>query len=497
VVSVSAYGLPPGFSDVQSLAATGHGEVFRACVAAASAPSAPPEQIAVVLADSPITAKGARRLMRGDCLAAAVLNGTPGILPVRDLAFTDEQRPFLVTDPVLGTLQQRIADRGPLPVAEAVALGLTLARALAAAHAAGVLHLGVGTDSVFILPGAAGPGAALGHFGFAWAVRRPSRPEAPAAALVHAPRELFGWEEPGASSDVYGLGSVLRTALTGRPAFEDEARAGRAALYHRLLQGPAPALAGTHRQPEELARLLDHMMEPEASQRPAIEHVIAVLEALAAGVPATLGVSPSQSVPLVVSQSSEPPVTYAATATVPPPATWPPTIVTTPNTESATAVALPQTARRRHTPLVLLATAAAAALAAGVVWGIVTAPGHHAANQTSSDSRQAKPLTVAEQAPYLAAGVTAKPDGPNQITVTWRTPSSMAGVSAFLIRASLYGHWDVEQTADPTATSRAFTGLTPGKYYCFAVYTIVERPGAQPRFALTTVDDKACAFPGK
>jgi hypothetical protein len=201
----------------------------------------------------------------------------------------------------------------------------------------------------------------------------------------------------------------------------------------------------------------------------------------------------------IAAESSTMPTPNPHRTAPPPPSAAPPALATgpaiaaPPNAERATA----EPARRRHTPLILLATAAVAALAAGVVWGVVTAPGHHAAAQ-SPDHSQATPMAAAEQAPYRAAEVAAKPDGPGQITVTWRTPSSMAGVSSFLVRASLYGHWDVQQAADPTATSRAFTGLTPGKYYCFVVYTIVERPGAaQPQFAMTTADDKACAVPGK
>ena len=321
--------LPAGFTDVQTLAETGHGTMYQATVTTADGRA---DRVAVVLAPAPIRDRAARRRLRADCLAVTPVNGEPGILAIRELSFTSENQPYLVSDPAPhGTLAQRLERSGPLSVGDVAAMAQTLTRALSAAHGLGVLHLGIGPDAVFLLSGT--PSVALGHFGLAWAVRPPSQPDVAAAAVVHAPRESFGWDEPTTATDAYSLASTLRTALVGQAPYAAEAAAGRAALYHRVLQG-GPAPMARPDVPAALLTILDRMLDPEPAKRPGLDELGAVLEAIARGNGSVLSVPPlprpgNMPIPTVVPTLAEPlPATLVVpTTAIPTPAQVQPTVV--------------------------------------------------------------------------------------------------------------------------------------------------------------------------
>src|SRR5258708_25454289 len=69
--------LPPGFTDVELLAATGCGPLYRARVAAADGRV---ENVAVTLVKSSIRDRGARRRLRSDCLSAVAPHTPPAAL---------------------------------------------------------------------------------------------------------------------------------------------------------------------------------------------------------------------------------------------------------------------------------------------------------------------------------------------------------------------------------------------------------------------------------
>jgi serine/threonine protein kinase len=547
----------------------------------ASAPTADgrTDRVAVTLAPSPVRDRGARRRLRADCLAAAVVNAEPGILAVRDLGFTPEHHPFLVSDlPAWGTLAQRLEKAGPLPIPEAAAIGTLLSRALQAAHSHGVLHLGLGTDTVFFT---ADGRAALGHFGLAWAVRPPSQPDVPAIAVVHAPRELFGWDQPTIASDVYGLGSVLWTALAGRAPFEAEARSGRAALYHRLLSGAPPAMPRPG-VPTEFAGLLTRMLDPEAVRRPELADVVAALEGLGRGAagggvtvgsaaagpppamgpavpPMPVGGSPGPGMPMPVPvpplpaptlAPSQNPAAMADAPTMPvamyaPPNSQPSppaNVPTPPNPPSAFAPTTPQPSRApaqqpgprspftpatppiapppqqqtmspapapfqppaptppaptptpdhppRRYPLeiVLLVTAATIALTAGIIWGVVTAPGgdHSTGGPTAQPSGRVTSggaLSHDDQLLFMPNTVSVTMTGPTEATVTWTTPQKPDAVAGFLVSTSHYGIADGNVPVDKTQFKSVLQGLKPGTRYQIVVASLVSSTGGAVEYA--------------
>jgi len=153
---------------------------------------------------------------------------------------------FLVMEFLEGeTLGERI-QKGRLPLADAIAIAIQIADALAVAHRAGVVHRDLKPGNVMLLKaGAAGTGAPLAKlldFGLAKVAvpavaagavsMLPTTP--PKTLTAHgtilgtfhymAPEQVEG-AEADARSDIFAFGCVLHEMLTGQKAFEGKTHA--------------------------------------------------------------------------------------------------------------------------------------------------------------------------------------------------------------------------------------------------------------------------------
>jgi Tol biopolymer transport system component len=198
----------------------------------------------------------------------------PGIASV----FSFEEisgRHLLVTELLEGeTLRQRLAT-GPLPMRKALALGVQIARGLAAAHAKGIVHRDLKPENLFVT---ADGGVKILDFGLAKQQAVPSGDDTRSPTLAKAtdPGTLLGTvgymapeqvrgQAADARSDIFAFGCVLYEMLTGRRAFKgDSAVETMNAILKE--EPPEPDVSGA-KIPPDLDRLVRHCLEKNPAER--------------------------------------------------------------------------------------------------------------------------------------------------------------------------------------------------------------------------------------
>ncbi len=192
--------------------------------------------------------------LKEEAEAAARLNH-PNVVTLHDSG-VHEGTPYLIMELLRGeTLAARLR-RGPLPPGEALRVALEVARGLAAAHAAGVLHRDLKPGNVFLTEAGA---VKLVDFGLASIMGRASLAAGTPAYM--APEQQRG-EPEDARADVFGAAAVLYEALTG--ALPYPVTAGRSAA---LAPGPPPPLP-LQDPPSELVALLLGALSRDPAGRP-------------------------------------------------------------------------------------------------------------------------------------------------------------------------------------------------------------------------------------
>lgn len=144
----------------------------------------------------------------------------PGVQHV----LSDEHQRYAVLEYVPGqSLRRYLAQRGHLPLEEALRIGRQVADALDYVHQQGIVHRDVKPDNILMRPDGR---VVLTDFGIAstrgssW-VRVPQLANAMGTPDYMAPEQVRG--EPGdARTDVYGLASVVYELLTGRVPYPAE-----------------------------------------------------------------------------------------------------------------------------------------------------------------------------------------------------------------------------------------------------------------------------------
>ena len=154
----------------------------------------------------------------------------PNIVEVYDYGRTEDGTFFYVMEYLQGmSLEELVARHGPLPPGRVIYLLRQACEALAEAHAAGLIHRDLKPANIFAARrGRRYDFVKLLDFGLVEAV--PSRHESgrsregrgPGSPQYMAPEQITGDRAPDRSCDLYGLGGVAYTLLTGRPPFEGD-----------------------------------------------------------------------------------------------------------------------------------------------------------------------------------------------------------------------------------------------------------------------------------
>src|ERR671933_957657 len=188
----------------------------------------------------------------------------PHIVQVID-AGEDEGRPYIVFEYVEGeTLKERIRRMGRLPIDEALAYAIEIARALGCAHSHHIVHRDVKPQNVLIDSEGS---AKVTDFGIARTLDQEGL-TADGRVLgttdYVSPEQALGHAVTG-QSDLYSLGIVLFEMLTGDVPFKGENQVA-VAMKHVREELPDVQV----RRPETsaaLASVLDRMTAKELGQR--------------------------------------------------------------------------------------------------------------------------------------------------------------------------------------------------------------------------------------
>jgi len=184
----------------------------------------------------------------------------PGIVQIFDVGRAQEGL-YYVAELVEGESLDGRLRRGPLRPWQACDVAEQLSRALAHAHAQGIIHRDIKPANVLL---SAHGAVKVGDFGVARLANGSS--DAFAATIVGTPRYMAPEQARGRdlspATDVYSVGIVLYEMLAGRPPFTGDS-AVELALCH--LQDPPPPLpAGT---PPALAAVVERALEKAPADR--------------------------------------------------------------------------------------------------------------------------------------------------------------------------------------------------------------------------------------
>ncbi len=183
---------------------------------------------------------------------------------VQVYAVEEQPLPYLVMEFIPGeTLQQRLDRTGPLDVPEVLRIGRQVAEGLAAAHAQGLIHRDIKPANVLIEGGPQGR-VKLTDFGLARAADDASISQSGIVAgtpMYMAPEQARG-ETLDHRADLFSLGSVLYTMLTGHPPFR---AGGTLAVLKRVCEDdPRPIREVIPEVPDWLCRIVEklHAKDP-------------------------------------------------------------------------------------------------------------------------------------------------------------------------------------------------------------------------------------------
>ncbi|MFJ3665521.1 protein kinase [Streptomyces sp. NPDC090106] len=166
----------------------------------------------------------------------------PHVIVVHDVV-EDGERPFLVMELIEGgSLADRIAGHGPVDAVEAARIGVALLGALRAAHAAGVLHRDIKPANVLI---AEDGRVVLTDFGVAQVsgATTLTGPDSFVGSPEYTAPERMAGLRGGPESDLWSLGALLCTAVSGESPFRRDSLGG---IVNAVLAGEIrpPAQAG-------------------------------------------------------------------------------------------------------------------------------------------------------------------------------------------------------------------------------------------------------------
>jgi hypothetical protein len=178
----------------------------------------------------------------------------------------DRGRPYIAMELMPGaTLKDLVAERGPLPPAEAVALTLDVIDGLEALHRRGIIHRDVKPGNCFIEDNGR---VKVGDFGLALSLLSDADPEQKgrfAGTPLFASPEQHRGEELDARTDVWSVSATLYYLLTGRAPHQG---GDTSSVLKRAAAEPAPPMRQWRPElPAALDRIVRRGLERDRARR--------------------------------------------------------------------------------------------------------------------------------------------------------------------------------------------------------------------------------------
>ena len=263
----------------------GFGAVYRARQSSLG------REVAVKILSAPVFDGMTDDRFTRECAAIGALSSHPHIVSVHDSGINKWGRPYIVMDLMeRGSLSKEIAANGPLSAAVATEIGVKIASAVAAAHAAGIVHRDIKPQNILL---SAYGEPKLADFGISSEQGATTSSRSLTASLEHAAPELLDGHPSTPASDVYSLASSVFTMLAGHAPFVRAEGEPVAGLIKRVLMDDVPDLR-PRGVPSAICAVLERGLtkDPESRIRSADEFAIALRE-----VEESLGKSPTPYVP--------------------------------------------------------------------------------------------------------------------------------------------------------------------------------------------------------
>ncbi|MFE4500168.1 protein kinase [Rhodococcus sp. NPDC056743] len=253
-----------GFDDAVEIGQGGFGVVYRCAQAELD------RTVAVKVLTVDLDVENRARFFR-EQQAMGRLTGHPNIVNILQVGATDSGRPYIVMPyHRQDSLGARIRRDGPLPLNQALRLGVKMAGAVESAHRLGILHRDIKPANILLTdygePELADFGIAHITGGFETATGVVT-----GSPAYTAPEVLAG-DPPTPAADVYGLGAVLFSALTGHAAFERRSGEQVVAQFLRITEQAVPDLR-ERGIPDDVSEVISRAMSrtPGARQVTAAE----------------------------------------------------------------------------------------------------------------------------------------------------------------------------------------------------------------------------------
>jgi serine/threonine protein kinase len=207
----------------------------------------------------------------------------PGLVSIRAASKSSDDVPYLVMEYLEGDTLADVGDS--LPLAAKLGIAAQIASALAAMHAAGVVHCDVKPENVLVLERdrwSAWPRIKVIDFGVARTTDEAPPDDASVAGTpaYMAPEQWRGRPEP--ASDVYALGCLLFELVTGTLPFEGSL--GELFNAHSERRPSRPTWLAPN-VPIELERVILRALAKEPAMRPTMTELAMKLEQLADSAP--------------------------------------------------------------------------------------------------------------------------------------------------------------------------------------------------------------------